>query len=97
MTRKRKAVSANEYRYVKQKLTTDEGEGARNANKRRFYLTLYLAIWSTVQESTASLPTGVVTFPMGAVNSGTSNPLCLEKLFLVMEFVSSKQRQTNNT
>lgn len=40
------------------------------------FITLYLAMWSTVQESTASLPIGVVTFPMGAVNSGTSIALC---------------------
>lgn len=62
------------------------GEG--EARKVYKDVTLYFAIWSTVQESTASLPTGVVTLPMGAVNSGTSNMLCFTKPPLATAFTS---------
>ena len=34
--------------------------------------TLYFPRWSTVQDNTASLPTGVVRFPIGSPNSGSS-------------------------
>jgi len=35
-------------------------------------LTLYFPRWSTVQDNTASLPTGVVRLPIGSPNSGSS-------------------------
>lgn len=35
-------------------------------------LTLYFPRWSTIQDNTASLPTGVVRLPIGSPNSGSS-------------------------